>query len=309
MAVTVGSTVADIISRPRNASDSSKLYNKYVNTAKQLTDGEYNKYKNFVEISAAGLNDEYTTMKKTAVKYEQYKITNIKASKDAKEQLNALAEIKKVFQEFQVNVTKTHDFAGTKEQKADNALDEINKILRKQGVEGNYLFGGKNTDKAPVEKGALRERSNIIGDNYTATGNYTEAIANNATVKLSDDVQHEIPKNRLHPADPAICKIIGAINVYKERGDEAPYHDAVHQATQEFVELEITIGQDQKRIEQATHDNQLQQAELDDNLNELFTVGPVESATRLADLGKLTQASWLVEQSRGKLEKLFFEKN
>ncbi len=309
MGSTIG-TVTDIISRPRDhLGDSNRLFKQYKNTAEQLIKDKDNKYKNFAEISATGLTEEYTTMKRALVNNEQYNITTANAKKNFQEQKLALEEIRKVFTEFQQDAVDFHERAGTKENKADKALEEINKILRRKNVDGNYLFGGKESDKPPVAQGALIARSNVIGPNNDPTANYTEAIKNNAAIKLSDNHSYEILKNRLYAGHPAISKVIGAINIYKVGGDNEEYHIAAREARKELTTLEVEIGKDRERIKKAIRYNQDQNIELKSSFDNLFTNGTVELTMKIADLKRLTQASWFMQQTTKSLEAKFFEKN
>lgn len=191
---------------------------------------------------------------------------------------------------FEVSMVKSSIAAGTNAEKADRALSDIARILRRQNADGAYIFGGNNPNDDPLsiyngEERVAIDLNNISNNmNGVFVNNFSEANVNETELTISS--KHEIKQSFLYGGMDAIVKTIGYLNMVKE-GTADIKDIAAAQKSQLHArgEVSILIGLELEKTKAArvTNDNDIKDSY---NILKIFQKDITEQAGRVGDLMK-----------------------
>lgn len=142
--------------------------------------------------------------------------------------------------------------AGTAAEVADKALDRIGKILNTR-VAGEYIFGGKNANKPPVEVD-LTKNSNLDSSGLPTT-NYTKTSSIKVESQISQ--KYTVDLGVVDATNPGISNYIAAINLFKSSNGAAAdrVDELIKDGADEFGRLDIKVSTQLQYATEAIKDN------------------------------------------------------
>ena len=184
-------------------------------------------------------------------------------------------------------------------------MKEIEKVLRRQTADGDYIFGGNNPTDDPLSvfDGEKRVSKNLseISNNLDGVfvNNFSEANSNETIVTVSS--KHDVKQSFLYAGMPALIKTIGYLNMVKE-GTASLDDVAIAQKNQQEArgEIEILIDLEIKKTEAAriVNNNDIKNSY---NTLKLFKADIAETAGRAGDLMKSLLATISIQSTKNKL--------
>ena len=254
------------------------------------------------ELDKSGLSREHDAMQKTVLNIEsQDKTTRISKSKLNNEK-TALDQVKSIMVRFGREMSGNSKAVGSKQDRVNSALADLEAAFRVKNTSGLYVWGGKDQTIDPLsridEQGnrvsvSLVEESSIV--NGLITNNYSSSDVNDRIITASSE--HEIRESFLHPAHGAMAATIGYLNMIKENADAidaggssaAIYTDeelAFAQRNQEEQRgtLFVEVGLESKKVEEAFKVNDRDKKNAMMQEKESFSGNIIDRAQKVRDL-------------------------
>ncbi|RUP42028.1 MAG: hypothetical protein EKK63_03025 [Acinetobacter sp.] len=286
-----------------NTNNVSKKTNECNAALDNITNPE--KYASRAELDKTGLGDIHDAAQAVGINTLANKTTlNITAEK-LRMEYETWGDINKIVVDFHKNYVQNARGAGTNAEKADHALKEIQKVLRRQTADGDYVFGGNNPTNDPLSvfDGEKRVSKNLseISNNLDGVfvNNFSEANKNETIVTISS--KHDVRQSFLYAGMDPIIKTIGYLNMVKE-GTASLDDMTVAQKSQQDArgEIEILIDLEIKKTEAARTVNKNDLKNSYDTLK-IFKADITETAGRAGDLMKSLLATISIQSTRNKL--------
>lgn len=258
------------------------------------------KYTSRSELDQSGLSRKFDELQGTLLNVKSQDTTaSITNSRLGNEQ-KALKQVNSIMVRFEQEMSQSNSVAGSKQDKVNRALGELQTALRAQDTSGKYVWGGKDSITDPLSKldaagnrvaVSLVNESNI--QNGLITNGFTTSTVNKTIVTVSSE--HEVRESFLYPGHEAIAKAIGYLNKVKENanaidaGGPAIYTDQeLATAQREQIEargaLKVQIDTEVKKVEKAFDINKRDAKEALKENNDLFSANIVERTQQVQNL-------------------------
>lgn len=261
-----------------------------------------NKFTSRSELDKSGLARKFDELQGTLLNVKSQDTTaNITKSRLGNEQ-KALKQVNGIMVRFEQEMSQSNSVAGSKQDKVNRALTELQTALRAQDTSGKYVWGGKDATTDPLSKlnangdrvaVSLVNESNI--QNELVTNGYSTSPSNQTVVTVSSE--HEVRESFLHPGHDAIAKAIGYLNKVKENADAidaggagaAIYTDQeLATAQREQLDargaLKVQIDTEVKKVEKAFDVNKRDAKDALKENNDLFSANLVERTQEVHNL-------------------------
>lgn len=258
------------------------------------------KYTSRSELDQSGLSREFDELQGTLLNVKSQDTTaSITNSRLGNEQ-KALKQVNSIMVRFEQEMSQSNSVAGSKQDKVNRALGELQTALKAQDTSGKYVWGGKDSITDPLSKldaagnrvaVSLVNESNI--QNGLITNGFTTSTVNKTIVTVSSE--HEVRESFLYLGHEAIAKAIGYLNKVKENanaidaGGPAIYTDQeLATAQREQIEargaLKVQIDTEVKKVEKAFDINKRDAKEALKENNDLFSANIVERTQQVQNL-------------------------
>lgn len=293
----------------RNITDNQHKINQ---AQLNMTNGA--KYTDRQSLVESGLASKYDELQNKLVNIELYKKATTITRTRLEHENTALDSLNKIMVNFESVLSKPDEVLGTRADKADSALADIEELFRQRDHSGRYIWGGKDRETDPLSKidqngrrvqTSLLDESNV--EKKMILNNYSDSTENSTLVTISSE--HDVRESFIHPSHPAIAKAIGYLNMMKESatgedsdGNPVVYTDHELEAAQKEqqearMELKCRIDSEIKdKVNLAPDVNKNDMDKVVKENAELFTSNIIEKSQILSDL-ILSQAVLLAAQN------------
>lgn len=257
----------------------------------QITSGK--KTDKFVDLGKDGIL-EYVMLSEASLSRIDTQVKNNKSVLDrmAATELK-VSEIINVARDFKKDFTIRNSASGRSSnisQIAKNYLASIQNSLNAQHT-GRYLFSGSRTKDMPVTD--IVNNTNIIGDEVSANYYLGDNIKPEAQVTESITLEYGLTAN-----EEAFANLIGALHFTieaDEPNDKVLFENAEEALTiaiEKLVDLQTTLGNNRKTIEDVNDQFERTKNSTKDYLNGLVNTDVVEATTELHTNRVVLEASF-----------------
>ena len=266
-----------------------------------------NKYESRSELDQSGLARKFDELQGTLLNVKSQDTTaNITKSRLGNEQ-KALKQVNDIMVRFEKEMSQSNSVAGSKQDKVNRALTELQTALRSQDTSGKYVWGGKDATTDPLSKldaagnrvaVILVNESNVVDGVDTSgviTNGYSASSSNSTIVTVSSE--HEVRESFLHPGHDSIAKAIGYLNMVKANADAidaggagAAIYTGAELATAQREQLDargalkVQIDTEVKKVERAFDVNKRDAKDALKENNDLFSGNLVERTQEVHNL-------------------------
>lgn len=294
MAINLTTTSAILGSQlGRNSGAISDLSSQLQVATKAAASGAENRYDSRAGLEAAGLGDRYDqTQRAILIAKTNNRNVNITSAKLTNDE-RALKDINDAVVKFQTELLLNSETVGTKAERVDRALEEIERIITMRDVAGRYVFGGNDPYTNPLSK--VDAQGNVVKISLTETSNLVEGLvtnnyaadsgSNDTVVTLSS--RHETKESFLHPGMSALADTIGYINMYKAPDDTytaAEFDNARQKQLDSRGQVDILVKLEIEKTEQARDVNKTDIQAASEVNSSLFKGDLVEAAGLVQNL-------------------------
>ena len=302
--MTTITTPSEIINTSVIERNSISNSNRLETALKNITDG--NKYATRAELRASGDSRQYDEMQRTILNAKGNNRTAEITGRKLQNEQRVLKEINEVVVRFKKDLPQTSLAAGTTQEKADKALTEIARILRKRDGAGEFIFGGSKRDTDPLVKANLTDAGNTNVIEGLITNNYTKTSSNNSTISVSSN--HQVRESFLYAGHPTIAKTIGYINMVKA-GDKTELEVETARIEEETARRDLTVKVDLEieKVNAAKTANNKDISDAEKIDKERFRLNAVEAVGKANDLKISYLADIFVKQIANSVSQKIFD--
>ena len=254
-------------------------------------------YKTLSELQDSGLLVRYDTITLDLIRNESYKISiNIAKEKLGQEGF-LIKDVTEALNECARNIDEPCQVHGTREERANKALEIIQKILNRKDSNGQYILGGINSSKQPCRD--LVATSNIV-DNVPSA-NYTEATPNRQEIEVSEGNKVTFG---LCASETAFRQVIATINMIKS-GTAAEAEMLKQDALKSLALLELNNGENLIKVDEAKDYSGESDIRLHKKLEETFSLPHAEAIQKQSDAMQALVESMTLMTKQNKLDAEF----
>jgi len=270
--------------------------NKSLERATKVINGDNkHKYLDLSSLQESGKADLYYRINISLVKIECCQIPTNNAKTKLNEEHFLLDNIQGLIAEANAADGQNAEVVGSRAERADKALKELEKILNTRDTTGQYMLGGIHSNEKPCRD--LVAASNIV--NGVGTANYTDARANKQAIAVSDRHSVECGLSANHPA---FVKCVEFLNHLKN-GHLNEAQAAYVTANKSLDKLQLENGENLKTVTDAEDYNATSKIELYTRLEEDFSVSVVEANQNIKDAMEALQILMIIMMKGNQLDK------
>ncbi len=246
------------------------------------------KYSSRADLESSGLDGMYDSLQSTIARCAVYEITTTSAETKLTAKKIALEEIGVIMSNVNGNASRDDKSTGiTRQEKADAALVKIANILNRR-IDGEYIFGGKTSDKAPIEGNITK----LNDKNFTKVDPVVELI------DVSDNIS--VDANMVTARD--LAPAIEFLNKYKNDGSDK---EALQASWDKFTKtnglLTVNVGDALQNVEAAKTDNVAAIESANKILESDFTMNIVEKSQQMSGVTKSLLVNFYIQGASNKL--------
>ncbi len=286
-------SVGDILSRTPSAISNGNIGANVQKLGKDLAAASSDllndaKYSSRADLESSGLDGMYDSLQSTIARCNVYEITTTSAETKLTAKKIALEEIGVIMSNVNGDASKDDASTGiTRPEKANAALVKIANILNRR-IDGEYIFGGKTSDKAPIEGDITK----LNDKNFTKVDPAVELI------NVSDNIS--VDANMVTARD--LAPAIEFLNKYKNDGSDK---EALQALWDKFTKtnglLTVNVGDALQNVEAAKTDNVAAIASANKVLESDFTMNIVEKSQQISGITKSLLVNFYIQGASNKL--------
>ena len=286
-------SVGDILSRTPSAISNGNIGANVQKLGKDLAAASSDllndaKYSSRADLESSGLDGMYDSLQSTIARCNVYEITTTSAETKLTAKKIALEEIGVIMSNVNGNASSDDVSTGiTRTEKANAALVKIANILNRR-IDGEYIFGGKTSDKAPIEGDITK----LNDKNFTKVDPAVELI------NVSDNIS--VDANMVTARD--LAPAIEFLNKYKNDGSDK---EALQALWDKFTKtnglLTVNVGDALQNVEAAKTDNVAAIASANKVLESDFTMNIVEKSQQISGITKSLLVNFYIQGASNKL--------
>jgi hypothetical protein len=249
------------------------------------------KYSSRADLESSGLDGMYDSLQSTIARCAVYEITTTSAETKLTAKKIALEEIGIIMANVNGNASSDDVSTGiTRQEKADAALVKIANILNRR-IDGEYIFGGKTSDKVPIEGNITK----LNDKNFTKVDPVVELI------DVSDNIS--VDANMVTARD--LAPAIEFLNKYKGSSKDSSDKDALQVSWDKFTKtnglLIVNVGDALQNVKAAKTDNVAAIESANKILESDFTMNIVDRAQQMSGATKSLLVNFYIESANSKL--------
>jgi hypothetical protein len=290
-------SVSDILSRTPSAISNGNIGANVQKLEKDLaaaSSGLLNnaKYSSRADLESSGLDGMYDSLQSTIARCAVYEITTTSAETKLTAKKIALEEIGVIMTNVNGDASSDDVSTGiTRKEKADTALVKIANILNRR-IDGEYIFGGKTSDKAPIEGDITK----LNDKNFTKVDPVVELI------DVSDNIS--VDANIVTARD--LAPAIEFLNKYKQGSNQdSADKDALQVSWDKFTKthglLTVNVGDALQNVKTAKTDNVAVIESANKVLESDFTMNIVDIAQQMSGVTKSLLVNSYIQSASSKL--------
>jgi len=254
------------------------------------------KYNSRADLVASGLAGIHDTTQRAILTANGNKITTQVTSIKLNDEHAALKSFNDIMLDFEQKRSNSASFLEDDKKNADDALEALNVLLRRQDGAGRYVFGGNEPYIDPLSKinaNGQRVQVDLTKDNNIVKGiainNYSPNTSSNQTITTISEI-HEVKESFIHAGMQEITDAIGYLNKVKEKvGNPAAISNEdleVAKQTQKKGRDGVTnlINLELKKVSDANDVNKATIKRAEESINSLFKRDIVEATGEAKDL-------------------------
>jgi hypothetical protein len=291
------SSVSNILNSNPFSKASVNRFKDYEDAAKCTQSDDRSRYNTLSELQDSGLLGRYDTITRDLIRNESYKIpVSIAKEKLGQEEL-LIKDVREALHECTTNIDEQAQVLGTREERANKALKEIQQILNRKDSNGRYILGVINSSKQPC--GDLVASSNIVDG--VPSANYTEATSNRQEIAISDGTKVTFG---LCASEPAFRQVIATINKIKS-GTNVEAETLKQEAVKSLALLELNNGENLTKANEAKDYNDKSDIRLHKELEDSFSISRVQATQNLNCAMQALMESMTLMTKQHKLDDAF----
>jgi len=245
------------------------------------------KYSSRADLESSGLDGVYDSLQSTIARCAVYEITTTSANTKLTAKKIALEEIGVIMSNVNGDASSDDASTGiTRTEKANAALVKIANILNRR-IDGEYIFGGKTSDKAPIEGDITK----LNDKNFTKVDPAVELI------DVSDNIS--VDANMVTARD--LAPAIEFLNKYKNGDEKAALQVSWDKFNKTNGLLILNVGEALEDVKIAETENDAAIKDANIILQSDFTMNIVEKSQQISGITKSLLVNFYIQGASNKL--------